>query len=131
MAIKQLVESGQTVEVQRTTFSLDVVGRYFCSTLPEAVNNGGLAFDVVVLGAGMFGAYCTEKIYRRGAANKRVLILRREALTRVARPLTLTDFRFAPIVALDKYRQTRSFDMVSTVDNATEAAPVLPVPKLS
>ena len=74
MAIKQLGESGQTVEVQRTTFSIDVVGRYVCNTLQEAVNNGGLPFDVVVLGAGMFGAYCAEKIYRR-AANKRVLIL--------------------------------------------------------
>ena len=74
MAIKQLVESSQTVEVQRT-FSIDVVGRYVCNTLPEAVNNGGLPFDVVVLGAGMFGAYCAEKIYRRGAATKRVLIL--------------------------------------------------------
>lgn len=63
------------VEVQQTTFSLDVVGRYFCNTLPEAVNDAGLAFDMVVLWAGMFGAYCTEKIYRRGAANKRVLIL--------------------------------------------------------
>ena len=61
--------------MQQTTFSLDVVGRYFCNTLPEAVNDGGLPFDVVVLGAGMFGAYCTEKIYRRGAANKRVLSL--------------------------------------------------------
>lgn len=57
--------------------------------------------------------------------------LRREVLTRVARPLTLTDFRFAPVVALDKYRQTGSFDMASTVDDATEAAPVLPVPRLS
>ena len=75
MAIKQLVESSQTVEVQQTTFSLDVVGRYVCNTLPEAVNNGGVPFDTVVLGAGMFGAYCAEKIYRRGAGNKRVLIL--------------------------------------------------------
>jgi choline dehydrogenase-like flavoprotein len=73
MAIKQLVESGQTVEVQQTTFSLDVIERYVCNTLPETVNNGGLPFDVVVLGAGMLGAYCAEKIYRRGG-NKRVLI---------------------------------------------------------
>ena len=32
--------------MQQTTFSLDVVGRYFCNTLPEAVNDAGLAFDV-------------------------------------------------------------------------------------
>jgi hypothetical protein len=41
MAIKHLVESGQTAEVQQTTFCLDVVGRYVCNTLTEAVNNGG------------------------------------------------------------------------------------------
>ena len=63
MAIKQLVESGQRVEVQPTTFSLDVIGRYVGNTLPEAVNNGGLPFDSC---AGMLGAYCAEKIYRRG-----------------------------------------------------------------
>jgi hypothetical protein len=74
-AIKQSVESDQSVEVQQTTFSLDVVGRYVCNTLAEAVNNGGLPFDVVVLGAGMFGAYCAEKIYHLGARNKRVLLL--------------------------------------------------------
>ena len=75
MAIKHLVESDQAVEVQQTTFSVDVVGRYVCNTLTEAVNNGGLPFDVVVLGAGMFGAYCAEKIYHSGAGNKRILIL--------------------------------------------------------
>jgi flavin-dependent dehydrogenase len=31
--------------------------------------------DVVVLGAGIFGAYCAEKIYHLGARNKRVLLL--------------------------------------------------------
>ena len=63
MGIKQLVESDQTVEVQQTTFSLDVISRYFCNMLTEAVNNDELPFDVVVLGAGMFGAYCAEKLY--------------------------------------------------------------------
>jgi hypothetical protein len=63
------------VEVQQTTFSLDVVGRYVRNTLAEAVNNGGRPFDVVVLGAGMFGAYCAGKIYHLGARDKRVLLL--------------------------------------------------------
>jgi hypothetical protein len=75
MAIKHLVESGQRIDVEETTFSLDVVGRYVCNTLAEAVNNGGRPFDVVVLGAGMCGAYCAEKIYHLGARNKRVLLL--------------------------------------------------------
>src|SRR3954452_21202835 len=52
------------VEVQETAFSIDVQGRYICSTWDEGVNNGGVQFDAVVIGAGMFGAYCAEKIYR-------------------------------------------------------------------
>ena len=61
------------VEVQETAFSIDVPGRYVCSTWDEATNNGGVQFDVVVIGAGMFGAYCAEKIYRN--SNLRVLVL--------------------------------------------------------
>jgi choline dehydrogenase-like flavoprotein len=71
--INRLVETNQAVEVQETTFAIDVLGRYICSTWDEAVNNGGVAFDAVVIGAGMFGAYCAEKIYRR--SNLRVLVL--------------------------------------------------------
>jgi hypothetical protein len=61
------------VEVQETAFSIDVPARYVCSTWDEAINNGGVQFDVVVIGAGMFGAYCAEKIYRN--SNLRVLVL--------------------------------------------------------
>jgi choline dehydrogenase-like flavoprotein len=61
------------VEVQETAFSIDVPARYICSTWDEAINNGGVQFDVVVIGAGMFGAYCAEKIYRN--SNLRVLVL--------------------------------------------------------
>src|SRR5258708_34138352 len=66
-------DQGQRVPVQDTDFTVDVLGRYICNTWDEAVNNGGVAFDVVVIGAGMFGAYCAEKIYRH--SNLRVLIL--------------------------------------------------------
>jgi choline dehydrogenase-like flavoprotein len=72
--INRLAETNQPVEVQETTFAIDVLGRYVCSTWDEATTNGGVAFDVVVIGAGMFGAYCAEKIYRRGP-NLRVLVL--------------------------------------------------------
>lgn len=64
----------QRVQVQDTEFSLDVLGRYVCSTWDEATNNGGVAFDAIVIGAGMFGAYCAEKIYRLGS-NLRILVL--------------------------------------------------------
>lgn len=71
--LNRLQETGNTVEVQDTTLALDVLGRYVCSTWDEAVNNGGVAFDVVVIGAGMFGAYCAEKMFRN--SNLRVLVL--------------------------------------------------------
>jgi choline dehydrogenase-like flavoprotein len=71
--ISRLQETNQPVAVQETTFSVDVMGRFICNTWDEAVGNGGIAFDAVVIGAGMFGAYCAEKIYRH--ANLRVLVL--------------------------------------------------------
>src|SRR2546425_10554097 len=58
-------------DVQTTTFSHDVIGRYVCNTWDEitaAQASGGYPFDVVVIGAGMFGGYCAEKLYRRGSA---------------------------------------------------------------
>src|SRR5947209_19113709 len=73
--IRNLREGPNTVEVQETTFSIDVLGRYICSTYDEAINNGGFPFDVVVIGAGMYGAYVAEKIYRKGQGNLRVLVL--------------------------------------------------------
>lgn len=65
-----------SVDIQDTEFTNDLVGRYVCSTFDEAVNNGGEPFDVVVIGAGMFGAYAAEKIYRKSAdQNLRILVL--------------------------------------------------------
>jgi hypothetical protein len=61
------------VQVQDTEFIADVLGRYVCNTWEEAANNGGVAFGAVVIGAGMFGAYCAEKLYRH--SNLRVLVL--------------------------------------------------------
>lgn len=72
--INRLAETNPTVEVQDTTFAIDVPGRYICNTWEEATLNGGVAFDAVVIGAGMFGAYCAENIYRLGP-NLRVLVL--------------------------------------------------------
>src|SRR5262245_61927838 len=61
------------VEVQETEFSVDVLGRYICNTSDEATQNGGVGFDAVVIGAGMFGAYFAEKLYRN--SNLRVLVV--------------------------------------------------------
>src|SRR5438128_675250 len=69
-------DQGFLVDVQQTTFSHDMLGRWVCSTWPEVSGNGGDPFDVVVIGAGMFGGYIADKIYRRGAdIGLRVLVL--------------------------------------------------------
>jgi choline dehydrogenase-like flavoprotein len=54
------------IDVQQTSFSHDVLGRWVCSTWLEISNNGGDPFDIVVIGAGMFGGYIADKLYRRG-----------------------------------------------------------------
>ena len=69
----------QRVQVQDTEFLVDVLGRFVCSTWDDATNNGGVAFDAIVIGGGMFGAYCAEKIYRHGP-NLRVLVFDAGAL---------------------------------------------------
>ena len=69
-------------DFQQTAFAHDLVGRYVCSTWDEAVTgNGGAPFDAVVVGAGMFGGYCADKLYRFGdEGNLRILVLDAGAL---------------------------------------------------
>jgi len=63
-------------DVQRTTLGLDVLSRYVCSTWDEATANGTRHFDAIVIGSGMFGGYCAEKIFRFGASRGlKVLVL--------------------------------------------------------
>jgi choline dehydrogenase-like flavoprotein len=78
MPLNRLDDSGQRLlpndpDVQRTTLSLDLLGRFVCSTWDEAVGNGGAPFDVVILGAGMFGGYLADRLFRN--STKRVLVL--------------------------------------------------------
>ncbi len=80
MALNWLIDSGQPIrpppDVQRTTLGIDFLSRYVCNTWTEATTNGGDPFDAVVVGAGMFGGYCANKIYRLGSDKKlRVLVL--------------------------------------------------------
>lgn len=69
----------ERVQVQESAFSYDVLGRYVCNDWLEVEaqqQDGGFPFDVIVIGAGMFGGYCAEKLYRHGAdAGLRVLVL--------------------------------------------------------
>src|SRR6266446_1745521 len=66
-------------DVQQTAFGYDVVPRYICNNWQEvaaAQGPGAYPFDVVVIGAGMFGGYCAEKLYRLGKLSAlRVLML--------------------------------------------------------
>src|SRR2546425_10652317 len=76
--IRRLIEAPDATLVQETTFAIDVQGRYVCNTWDEAIGtigNGGFAFDAVVIGAGMFGAYCAERIFRERGEARRVLVL--------------------------------------------------------
>jgi choline dehydrogenase-like flavoprotein len=73
------IDPGDRVKVQQTAFSYDVLGRFVCNDWDEVATSlagGGFPFDVIVVGAGMFGAYCAEKLYRLGAdSGLRVLVL--------------------------------------------------------
>ena len=80
MPLNRLSDSGQPIQpppdVQRTTLSLDVMGRFTCNTWDEAVNNGGPPFDAIIVGSGMFGGYCADKISRDNKGRPlRVLVL--------------------------------------------------------
>jgi hypothetical protein len=58
-------------DVQRTSFSLDVMGRFLCSTWEEATTSSD--FDAIVLGAGMYGGYAAAKLFTESAAAGRPL----------------------------------------------------------
>lgn len=80
MPLNRLFDSGNPIapppDVQRTTIGLDVLGRFVCNTWDEATANSTRQFDAIVIGAGMFGGYCADKIFRLGAANGlKVLVL--------------------------------------------------------
>ncbi len=80
MPLNRLTDSGQPIvpppDVQHTTLGVDVLGRFVCNTWDEATVGGSRDFDAIVIGAGMFGAYSAERIYRWGAANNlKVLVL--------------------------------------------------------
>jgi hypothetical protein len=62
------------VNFQNTSFSIDALGRFVCSTWDEATVNGGAPFTAVIVGAGMYGAYCATKLFRRSPM-ARVLLL--------------------------------------------------------
>ena len=68
------------VAVQRTKFFRDSLGRFICNTWDEAtaavtvadMRDATAMFDAIVIGSGMYGAYCGHQIWRRGG---KVLVL--------------------------------------------------------
>src|SRR5579863_5817852 len=81
MTLPRLIpdQSPASFDFQETAFSYDVLGRYICNSWDEvmaAQSNGGYPFDAVIIGAGMFGGYCAEKLYRLGSTLAlRILII--------------------------------------------------------
>ena len=81
----------QRVRVQDSEFSRDVLGRYICNTLDEAIRSTRVEaqpdigrgerldakkFDVIVLGGGTFGAAFAEHIWFRDTGRQhRILVL--------------------------------------------------------
>jgi choline dehydrogenase-like flavoprotein len=71
--LPQLVCSpDKEVVYQETSFSVDAIARNICNTWEEATRNS--AFDTVVIGAGMFGVYFADRLFREAKA-KRTLLL--------------------------------------------------------
>jgi hypothetical protein len=81
MPLNELVTTSRPArdDVQQTDFGYDVVPRYVCNNWQEiaaAQAPGAYPFDAVVIGAGMFGGYYAEKLYRfGGGAALRILLL--------------------------------------------------------
>jgi len=71
------------LKTERTTFSLDVLGRYLCNTWQEAISSADQTiradarpFDVIVLGGGTFGAAVAQHIFNQDTSHShRILVL--------------------------------------------------------
>jgi len=81
--INRLIDTGQPVDVQYTSFTLDNMGRYLCNTLKEALDSANIVigdqrrdFDVIVIGGGSFGCAIAEALFVRDKTrSRRILIL--------------------------------------------------------
>ena len=70
MTLHRLVDSGVPLplpDIQRTTFSVDGLGRFICNTWDEILDaQSGGQFDIVIVGSGMYGAYTAAKLFEQG-----------------------------------------------------------------
>ena len=74
MALQRLESTGDNVAIQATTFTADALGRFICSTWQEATANGGPPVNVIVVGGGMYGAYCAAQLYRQRPTSRVVVL---------------------------------------------------------
>ncbi len=73
MPLNQLnANENVSVPIQNTDLSIDVLGRFACNTLQEALSSG--TFDVIIVGSGMYGSYTAAKI-RHYHPDLRILVL--------------------------------------------------------
>ncbi|WP_009632399.1 family 16 glycoside hydrolase [Synechocystis sp. PCC 7509] len=70
MPLKKLVTSNNPNQdnsaigdIQENTFSRDALSRFVFNTLEEAQSAALEGFDLIVVGAGMYGAYCATKLF--------------------------------------------------------------------
>lgn len=80
MTLNRLIDSGQQIvpppDVQHTSLGIDALSRFVCNTWEEATASGTRQFDAIVIGAGMFGGYCADKLFRDGQVRSlKVLVL--------------------------------------------------------
>jgi choline dehydrogenase-like flavoprotein len=95
MPLNRLFDSGipitkpdsQEPDFQDTTFSKDIA-RSICNTLGEALSNPD--FDAIVIGSGMYGAYCAAKILRLGQQL-------------ASRPLRVLVLEAGPLISLEHF----------------------------
>lgn len=82
---KSFDQNGQpipaTADIQHTSFTRDALSRFVCSTLSEALAAAPGGFDIIVVGAGMYGAYCATDIFNKtkqfgsGRPRPKILVL--------------------------------------------------------
>jgi hypothetical protein len=86
------------VDYQETSLSIDAVARNVCNTWEEALTNP--AFDAVVIGSGMFGGYCANRLFR-DTKSKRTLLLEAGAFLVAQHFQDLPDIGLKVPVAID------------------------------
>jgi hypothetical protein len=75
------VTQGRPFDIQDTSFTRDALARFVCNTLSEALNAAPGGFDIIVVGAGMYGAYCATDIFNKtrkfvsGTPRPKILVL--------------------------------------------------------